>query len=146
MVYQKEIHFETKFQIEFVDVTQFVHEAVSASKVRNGQAFVFVPHTTMGVVINHNESLLIQDFVRILYRMVPVDDQYTHDLFELKRGSALSDGRSNGHSHCKAMLIGTSETIPIIRGELALGLRQSVFAVELDGSRKRTAIIQVVGE
>lgn len=146
MFHQTEIQFETKSQIEFVDVTRFVREAVDMSKIRNGQVCVYVPHTTMGVMINHNESLLLQDFARVLSKLVPVDDQYTHDLFELKRTGALSDGRSNGHSHCKAMLLGTSETIPIARGEVLLGARQSILVVELDGSRKRTAIVQVMGE
>lgn len=144
--YQKEIQFETKSQIQFIDVTQLVQEMVDTSKIQNGQVCVYVPHTTMGVVINHNEPLLFQDFTRILYKLVPIDDQYTHDLFELKRNSMTSDGRSNGHSHCKAMLLGTSETVPVLRGELCLGKRQSIFVVELDGARNRTAIIQVMGE
>lgn len=145
-VFKTEMHFETKQQIEFIDVTDFVREAVRSSGVREGQVCVFVPHTTMGVVINHNESLLLQDFSRMLYKLAPVDDQYTHDLFELKKGSGVSDGRSNGHSHCKAMFIGTSETVPIAKGELLLGPRQSVFVVELDGARKRSAVVQVIGE
>lgn len=144
--YQKEIQFETKSQIQFINITQLVQEAVDISKIQDGQVCVFVPHTTMGVMINHDESLLFQDFMRILYKLAPVDDQYIHDLFELKKGATSSDGRSNGHSHCKAMLIGTSETVPLLKGELCLGKRQSIFAVELDGSRKRTAIIQIVGE
>ena len=98
----------------------------------------------MGVAINHNESMLLQDFMRVLYKLVPVDDQYTHDLFELKRDST-SDGRSNGHSHCKAILLGNSETIPVEKGKVRLTDRQNIFAVEFDGSRKRDVLIQVIG-
>lgn len=146
VTYKTEIKFETKSQIEFVDITQSVRDAVDTSKIREGQVCVFVPHTTMGVMINHNETLLLQDFARVLYKLAPVDDRYTHDLFELKRGSALSDGRSNGHSHCKAMILGSSETIPVSHGEILLGARQSIFIVELDGSRKRDVVVQVMGE
>ena len=99
----------------------------------------------MGVAINHNESMLLQDFMRMLYKLVPVEDQYSHDLFELKKNGHDSDGRSNGHSHSKSILIGSSETIPISKGKMLLGNKQSIFIVEFDGSRKRDALVQVMG-
>jgi secondary thiamine-phosphate synthase enzyme len=98
----------------------------------------------MGVAINHNEAMLLQDFMRILYKIVPVDDQYSHDIFELRRETS-SDGRSNGHSHCKAILLGNSETVPVEKGKLVLTERQNIFAVEFDGARKRDVFIQVLG-
>lgn len=143
-IYKERIDLESKTQIQFMDITDQVQEVIDRSGVREGQVLVYVPHTTMGVVINHNESMLLQDFMRVFYRLVPVDDQYTHDLFELKRDS-LSDGRSNGHSHCKAILLGNSETIPIEKGKVVLTERQNIFAVEFDGSRKRDVVIQVIG-
>lgn len=143
-IYKERIDLESKTQIEFMDITDRVQEIIDRSGVREGQALVYVPHTTMGVAINHNESMLLQDFMRILYKMVPVDDQYSHDLFELRRENT-SDGRSNGHSHCKAIILGNSETIPIEKGKLFLTERQSIFAVEFDGSRKRDVLIQIIG-
>jgi secondary thiamine-phosphate synthase enzyme len=143
-IYKERIDLESKTQIEFMDITDRVQEIIDRSGVREGQALVYVPHTTMGVAINHNESMLLQDFMRILYKMVPVDDQYSHDLFELRRENT-SDGRSNGHSHCKAIILGNSETIPIEKGKLFLTEKQSIFAVEFDGSRKRDVLIQIIG-
>ncbi|OGI14921.1 MAG: hypothetical protein A2878_01045 [Candidatus Moranbacteria bacterium RIFCSPHIGHO2_01_FULL_54_31] len=143
-IYKERIDLESKTQIEFLDITDRVQEIVDRSGVREGQVLIYVPHTTMGVAINHNESMLLQDFMRILYKIVPVDDQYSHDLFELRR-EANSDGRSNGHSHCKAILLGNSETIPVEKGKLFLTERQNIFAVEFDGSRKRDVVIQVIG-
>lgn len=137
---------ESKNQIEFMDITDKIHEIIDNSGIREGQVVVFSSHTTMGVVINHNETMLMQDFMRVLYRIVPVEDHYSHDLFELRNSTVRSDGRSNGHSHAKAMLIGSSETIPISKGKMMLGHRQSIFAVEFDGSRKRDVTIQVIGE
>lgn len=144
-IHRERIAFETKTQIEFIDITDRVGEIVERSGVREGQVTIFVPHTTMGLAINHNEPLLLQDFMRVLYKVVPVDDQYSHDLFELRRGST-TDGRSNGHSHCKAIFLGSSETIFVERGKLLLTELQSVFAIEFDGSRKRDVIVQVLGE
>ncbi|MEK7182076.1 MAG: secondary thiamine-phosphate synthase enzyme YjbQ [Patescibacteria group bacterium] len=143
-IYKERIDLESKTQIEFLDITDKVQEIIDRSGVREGQVLVYVPHTTMGVAINHNEPMLLQDFMRVLYKIVPVDNQYSHDLFELRR-EAGSDGRSNGHSHCKAILLGNSETIPIERGKLVLTDRQNIFAVEFDGSRKRDVVIQVIG-
>jgi len=136
---------ESKSQIEFIDITPDVEEFVAATGVKNGQVFVFSPHTTCGVSINQNESLLLQDFQRLLYRLVPIDERYSHDLFELKKGSN-SDGRSNGHSHCKNLVLGVSETIPVENGKMLLGDRQNIFLVELDGARKRDVVVQVIGE
>src|SRR5665647_3062772 len=116
-IHNEKISLESKTQIEFMDITDQVQEIVDHSGISEGQVLVYVPHTTMGVTINHNEPMLIQDFMRILYKAVPIDDHYSHDLFELRRESG-SDGRSNGHSHCKSILLGNSETIPVEKGKL----------------------------
>jgi len=143
-IHKQIIDVESKNQIEFFDITEKVQEAVEAAGIREGNAVVFTPHTTMGIVINHNEPMLMQDFMRILYKLAPMDDRYSHDLFELRRNSK-SDGRSNGHSHCKSFLIGVSQTVPVEKGKLLLTDKQSIFAVEFDGARKRDIVIQVMG-
>jgi len=144
-IQKKTISKESKSQIEFIDITHDVEEAVAASGIKDGQLLVYSPHTTCGIAINQNESLLLQDFQRLLYRLVPIDERYSHDLFELKKGSN-SDGRSNGHSHCKNLILGVSQAVPIENGKMLLGERQNIFLVELDGARKREVIAQVMGE
>lgn len=141
---KKSIEVESKTQIEFFDITAKVQDVLTESGIREGSLLVFAPHTTMGIVINHNEPMLIQDFMRVLYKLAPMDDQYSHDLFELRKGSK-SDGRSNGHSHCKSFLLGVSQTLPVEKGKLLIGPKQSIFAIEFDGSRKRDIMIQVMG-
>ncbi len=143
-IHRQKIEVESKTQIEFFDITSQVQEVIDASGIREGLLLVFAPHTTMGIAINHNEPMLIQDFMRVLYKIVPMDDRYSHDLFELSKNSK-SDGRSNGHSHCKSFLLGVSETLPIEKGKLLINPNQSIFAVEFDGSRKRDITIQVMG-
>ena len=53
----------------------------------------------------------------------------------------------NGHSHCQHLLLGSSETIPIANGFLALGQWQRIFVVELDESKitPREIVVQVMG-
>lgn len=143
-IHKQKIIIESKTQIEFFDITSKVQDIVDASGVREGFVNVFAPHTTMGIVINHNEPMLLQDFMRVLYKMAPVDDRYSHDLFELTKHNK-SDGRSNGHSHCKSFLTGITQTIPIEKGKMVITDKQSIFAIEFDGSRKRDIIIQAMG-
>jgi len=143
-IYKEKIELKSDAQIEFLDISDKVQKIVDNSEVREGQVLVYAPHTTMGVTINHNEPMLIQDFMRVLYKLIPVDDQYAHDLFELRR-KQTADGRSNGHSHCKSLLLGVSETIPVEKGKIMVTDSQSIFAVEFDGARKRDIIVQVMG-
>ena len=81
----------------------------------------------------------------MLYRLVPIDQNYSHDLFEIKSGTGVLD-RSNGHAHVKAFLLGSSQAIPISDKKMTLGGKQSIFFVELDGGREREVIVQVAGE
>jgi len=142
---QKKILIETQKQFEVVDITAHVHKAVLESNVQNGIAVIYCPHTTAAVRINHNEPLLMQDIMKTLYKLVPVDQNYSHDLFEVRSNLAPNE-RSNGHAHVKAFLLGSSETVPIEKSNLCLGGKQSIFFVELDGGRSREVLIKVIGE
>ena len=54
----------------------------------------------------------------------------------------------NGHSHCQQLMIGSSETIPVVDAKLSLGQWQRIFVVELDGERRvsdREITIQILG-
>jgi secondary thiamine-phosphate synthase enzyme len=143
--FQKKLFIETQRQFEIVDITSHVLKAVLESSVQNGLAVIFCPHTTAAVRLNHNEPLLMQDIMKTLYRLVPVDQSYGHDLFEVRTNLAPNE-RSNGHAHVKAFLLGSSETIPIEKSNLSIGAKQSVFFVELDGGRSREVIVKVIGD
>ncbi len=143
-IHKQKIDLETKTQVEFINVTDQIQEVIDNSGIREGQVLIYIPHTTMGITINHNEPMLIQDFMRVLYKLVPVDDQYSHDLFELRKNTS-SDGRSNGHSHCKSLLLGNSEIIPLEKGKMMIVGKQAIFVVEFDGARKRDYWVQVIG-
>ncbi len=141
----KKLLLETKKQFEVVDITHYVQVAIQESKIKSGLALVYCPHTTAGIRINHNEPLLIQDIMKTLYRLAPIDISYGHDLFEVRQNVAPNE-RSNGHAHIKAFLLGSSETIPVEKSALLLGGKQSVFFVELDGGRSREVYVKIIGE
>lgn len=146
MIIKKEkIELQTEKQIEFINITEQVEDFIEKSRVKEGQVLVFSPHTTASVAINQDEPMLLQDLMRVLFKFAPIDERYSHDMFELTNNNK-SDGRSNAHSHCKNVMLGCSAAVPIENGQLMLGDKQSIFFVELDGARKRDYVVQVMGE
>ena len=131
---------------EFIDITQQVRECVSESKVLNGLVVVFSRHTTAAVKINEHEPLLLQDMEQFLERMSPRDGEYRHNDFTVRTVNMTEDECPNGHSHCQHLLLGTSETIPIVDGMMQFGRWQSIFLIELDHPRPREVVIQILGE
>ena len=51
----------------------------------------------------------------------------------------------NAHSHLLSMLVGSSESIPVVDGTMVIGQWQSVLLVDLDGPRDRTVGVQFLG-
>ncbi len=141
----KTIKIISQAQMEFMDVTKRIQEEVAKTKIKEGMVNIYIPHTTASVRINHNEPFLLQDIMSMLYRLVPIGATYNHDIYEVKANVLLHE-RSNGHAHVAAFLLGSSETVPIVKGKLELGERQSIFFIELDGGRERQIDLKIMGE
>lgn len=124
---------KTNERIELIDITNDVKEQVSKSGVEQGICVVSTPHTTTSVFVNENESGLRFDILNLLERLVPPSAGYQHDRID-----------DNADSHLKAVLLGSSETIPIIDGKLVLGTWQSIFFSEMDGARHRKVNIMII--
>ncbi len=123
----------TDARLDIVDVTDRVKRAIPED-IEQGLCTVFVQHTTAAVVVNEAEPRLLDDIEGFLADLVP-DEGHHHD--EL-------DG--NADSHLRTTLLGPSETIPVVDGQLDTGTWQSVLLVECDGPRTRTVSVTVVGE
>ncbi len=132
------------------DITDSVNEAVRESGVENGIASVYSPHTTCCVRVNEFEAGFLEDFATLLKRLVPNGGHYyAHDDWDKRTENICPEDMEigNGHSHCMAMLLGPAgESIPVREGELCLGTWQRVLFMELDRSRDRRWIVQVVGD
>ncbi len=137
--------FETERAPQFIDITDQVTEAVARSGITNGWVLVFSKHTTAAIKINENEPELIKDLERFLVSFAPPDAQYCHNDFSVRTVNMTEDECPNGHAHCQHLLMGTSETIPIIGGRLQFGRWQRIFLVELDRARSRQVIVQTMG-
>jgi secondary thiamine-phosphate synthase enzyme len=123
---------KTRRRTEFVDVTDDVKSLVAASGVASGVCYVYVPHTTAGVVINeHFDPDVATDLEGVFERLVPRAGAYRH-------------AEGNSDSHAKAVLTGASQVIFVEDGKLVLGRWQGVFFCEFDGPRERKLWVKIL--
>ena len=78
----------------------------------------------------------VHDLQALLERLIPAEGDYEHNRL---------NHDTNSHAHLRAALIGPSETIPIVGGELALGTWQQIVLIDFDDRpRSRTVTVQVL--
>ena len=88
--------------------------------------------------------MLLEDFRRLLEDWAPVRANYRHN--DLDARTAVPRGeRPNADAHARALLLGSSECLGVLDGQLQLGRWQRLFLVELDGPRLRTVSLTVLG-
>lgn len=144
---------ETESGIQLYNLTPKIQAFIASTAIAQGQALVFSRHTTTALAINEDEPRLAKDIQVYLQKLAPevelaIGDRrhrYWHNDLHL-RPNLPPDEPENAHAHLMAITLSTSEVIPIIDGQLALGTYQSVLLFELDGPRKRTVLLQVSGE
>jgi secondary thiamine-phosphate synthase enzyme len=130
----EKIQIKTGKRFEFLDITARVEAAVKKSGISSGVCHVFIPHTTAGVTINENaDPHVIQDIIKELDKIVPLDDNYAH-------------AEGNSAAHIKSSLMGCDQQVLIEDGRLLLGTWQSLFFCEFDGPRSRSVWVEVMGK
>ena len=137
---------ETTKAPQFIDITNQVRAQVREIRAKDGLVCVYSMHTTAAIKINENEPLLIEDMEKFLCRVAPLNGEYRHNDFTVRTVNMTEDECPNGHAHCQHLFLSTSETIPLINGELQFGQWQRLFLIELDRPRSREVLITVVGE
>ena len=124
----------TSSHMEFVDITGDLQRAVKESGIRDGVCYVYNPHTTAGLTINEGADPAVRsDLVGVFKQMVPLDYPYRHM-------------EGNSPSHMMATLTGSSVTVFIESGKLALGTWQRIFFCEYDGPRNRKVSWKILKE
>ena len=121
------------------DVTASVVRVVRSAGIHDGLCTVFLRHTSASLVIQENADVSVRrDLEAFLSRLVPDGDPlFTH----------VTEGDDDMPAHVKAALTKTSEQIPVLRGELALGTWQGIYVWEhrRRGQRRELAI-HVLGD
>lgn len=137
------VEVETEKGINIYNITPQIVKLIQANTIKNGQVIVFSRHTTTALAINENEERLLEDVKVHLQKLAPDTEKYLHNDLHLR--DVPPDEPMNAHSHLMAMMLSTSEVIPIVDGQLALGTWQSILLFELDGPRKRNVFVQIHG-
>ena len=123
----------TRSREVLVDITAQVKAAVRNSGIRDGLVSVYVQGATAAIMIQENWDDSVQtDVVELLRKLIP-RGVWRHD---------AQDG--NGDSHLKAGLVGPSETLPLIDGQLGLSTWQNIFLCEFDGPRAGRSVVCTV--
>ena len=129
------IQIPTPSQNGLYDITRQVKDVVGQSGVRNGMVSVYVQGATAAIMIQENWDQSVQnDVINLLSKLIP------HGVWE---HDAQDD---NGDAHLKAGIVGPSETIPILDGNLGLSTWQNIFLCEFDGPRSSRRIVVTVVE
>ncbi len=121
------------------EITDEAQSAIDSSRVRNGVATVFVRHTSCSLIIMENaDPSARRDLEEFFDRLVPEDaDYFTHG----------SEGSDDMPSHIRMVLTRTSETIPIVDGQMQLGTWQGLFLFEHRRAPHRRKIqLTIIGD
>jgi len=136
---QREVRLEARPR-GFHLVTREVVEAVpELRELRVGLATLFMPHTSASLTLNENASPDVRrDFSTWFDRVVPDGaDYWSHTL----------EGPDDMPAHVKSSLTGSSLTIPVQAGELALGTWQGIYLCEhRDSGGPRRLVVTAFGE
>jgi secondary thiamine-phosphate synthase enzyme len=136
---------EGRDTIDFVDLTDRVSGLVREAGLNDGLVVIFTRHTTTGILINEHEPLLLEDLRRFFADLAPGERTYAHDDLGRRTVNLGPNERRNGHSHCRAALLRSSETLPVVDGALALGRWQRVFLVDFDSGQRRELTLTLLG-
>ena len=142
----KTLEFQTKEELDFIDLTDEVEKFIVECQVKNGLVNIQTLHTTALLFLNENEPLLLEDFKNHLQNLSPKALDYNHNDFSRRTINVCEDECRNGHSHCLALHFPSNLALNIIDGKMQLGQWQRIFLVELDKPRQRKIQIQTIGE
>jgi secondary thiamine-phosphate synthase enzyme len=164
MVYREEFHLVSNGGIPtFHNVTEQAKTTVKNSGIRNGIVVIYSHHTTCCVITEERAfdmtmtglETLQQDFVEVFEKIIPTcrkEGMYQHPGPKALKFAADHNedarGAHNTDAHLRSALVGRSETIVLIDGEMDLGEFAHIYFIDFDQTRarERTVQIQVIGE
>jgi len=136
MVTRRELTVATRGRGTY-DITSEV--AAIAQGVRAGLATVFVHHTSASLIVCENADPSVRrDLEAFVARLVPDGDRlFTHD----------AEGDDDMPAHVRTALTSVNLSIPVSRGQLALGTWQGIYLWEHRKSpHSRSIVVHFVGD
>ncbi|NLF27802.1 MAG: YjbQ family protein [Clostridiales bacterium] len=164
MVYREALQLQSDDKIAtFHDITALAREIVRRSGIQNGIVSVYSHHTTCSVITQEPAfdmsmtglETLQQDFFDAFEPIMPVcrrEGAYLHPgpkalKFAAEHGEDAR-GCHNTDAHLRSALVGRSESLALIDGEIDLGEFGLLYFVDFDTTRARKRAVQVtvIGE
>ena len=136
--FHKELWFDVRERMDFINITPDVEVAVSESGIHDGLCLVNAMHITASVFINDDESGLHRDYKRWLEELAPHApiSRYDHN----------RTGEDNGDAHHKRQIMGREVVVAVTDGRLHFGTWEQIFYGEFDGRRKKRVLVKIIGE
>ncbi len=104
-----------------------------------GLAHIFIKHTSASLALNENvDPTVRQDMETFFSRLAPDGAPYFRHSYE---------GPDDMPAHIKAVLLGSSVTVPVTQGRFNLGAWQGIYLCEhRDHGGRRRLVVTVTGE
>jgi len=121
-IYQQGLQLRERKRGFHIITSEVIHALPEMAELKTGVCQVFIQHTSASLCINENADPTVrQDFEMYFNKAVPENDpDYRHD----------DEGPDDMPAHLKAAMLGSSVTIPIRNGKLALGTWQGIYLCE----------------
>ena len=134
---QHEVRIQTRGKT-LLDISDRIARAVAESGVSTGLCTVFVQHTSASLVIQENADPRVREDLEAWFSdLAPESRRWVHD----------DEGSDDMPAHARSALTRTSETIPVQRGRLALGMWQGLYLWEhRRRPHERRLVITIFGE
>jgi secondary thiamine-phosphate synthase enzyme len=130
------LRMETPGNGHVVDITPGVVSVLRTSGVERGVVTAFATGSTVAVTTMEYEPGGVADLQALLDRLIPSGGAYEHN---------VRNHDTNAHAHLRAAVIGPSESVPVVKGRLALGTWQQLVLIDFDDRpRTRTVTVHVV--
>ena len=164
MAVNEEIGIQSDRGPNFHDIEDQVADMVGKSGIKDGSVLVYSQHTTCSVLIQeqsddvtyHGTQLILQDLVNVLTGLVPTcltEGQYLHPgpkHIEIAGRERNEEAfwSLNTDAHLRSVIMGRSETVPVVDGNMILGEFGRIYFADFDQvrARKRVVQIQIMGE
>lgn len=121
-------------------ITNEIVENISEmSQIKTGLLHLFIKHTSASLTINEDADPTVRtDFESHFNHLVPENQPYYKHTFE---------GPDDMPAHLKTSLLGSSVSIPITKGKLALGTWQGIYLCEhRNHGGNRTLVMTIQGK
>jgi secondary thiamine-phosphate synthase enzyme len=135
--HQSELEIDTRGR-GFSNVTERIQRVVRESGVRTGLCVVFCQHTSASLLVQENaDPAVLRDLERWLSELAPETRAWEHD----------DEGPDDMPAHAKSAVTRAAETLPVVRGELALGTWQALYVWEhRTRPHRRRLVVTVQGD